>query len=1164
MTSAEQPATSNAPEPDASAFFNLSSSQLVSALLKALPSEELNDEQKLYARATLANIANTATGVLAAENSLKGLTHARKQRPASSITATYPYESALYDLIDKGDVEGVKRTTKRQTITTTAHPNFSRSRELAETSRQLTSLLEGLSKQDQDAIQNTGKLPDNLEQRQDIKEKLEELAGKLHPREKRSRRDELTETALDFVKTAMDAAGEQVRIIKKRKASIQDGKKDFTSLAQLEATAALFPEYNNWFADGDGKRTCHSWDAELAVPATKRATYEQYLKSLKTLPDNVNGVDIKEWVNKFTTAINQLQELENCAAERMVAFNELQEVAFKYANTTVDERTSALEEPSLKTQKASLAYKEQLKQTREILGQDMAKELKEKLGAALADIYKKPDSEQGKAKGVMEDLYMKLTAFGNYAVHIQRRENARLYNNVFLNIIDNDEEIRKLVTKELKTAHPTIKMLNLGGYLAAHPEVLTEAVEILANKIAGEPTIPAEETYTKFKTDELELDKSKLTTAERIKFLFYKLSQKIENTGNGNGHIEEGKADVLITPLQPRELELLDDLGYFNLARLHQEAFKGGFVMAEFGQPSDKVLKSGNDKRIKEEVIRTAKTDMLLQLTFAKAMGMPENLPIIPLYEEPDSLKYAPAAQEALQHPIIQNYLLKYIGVDGDNAHLAKEKAVKYVDDKGEKTPLTAYQYLKRFGYKDEELPDIENLKNTHVLEGPEDMEACSDNSKRAGIIGAELATQSVREKELERAKFTVTLDGQKYMIARPKYLGQGGSVARATESPLDTSQMTIQGEHTFSFTPLALAHKMYHYLLGRLYLTNEAARGTTPSDELKALASGAFANFGNRMGLTGENMTTAQKELMDDAIKLRMKSTRDDPRYNDFLAKYGEFVPNFSARADVKSGNPTFDTKRAIGVAGEEAGIFSNVIALSGIFEFSSKGSNKGNISGNSLDDIKRWKDSDYSLQHRLSAATMIANFVNLKEKWLRGGIEYKDQGETATLTKNGVEVPLAKLLEAYKDPNKTSLTVDGATFNAADLVMAQLTEHYQQLRKGLLAVYDKSSLIEIIPEEHRADVQMTKELYDEVLQKVRETEPKEGEKKSAARKLLEGAYHLIFESGQMLPWATLLTEKSLYKKNEPLPATAPSSTVVELKDLQHSIRESASEHLL
>ena len=90
-----------------------------------------------------------------------------------------------------------------------------------------------------------------------------------------------------------------------------------------------------------------------------------------------------------------------------------------------------------------------------------------------------------------------------------------------------------------------------------------------------------------------------------------------------------------------------------------------------------------------------------------------------------------------------------------------------------------------------------------------------------------------------------------------------------------------------------------------------------------------------------------------------------------------------------------------------------------------------------------------DPYIQHMLTAGALVANFVNLKEKWARGGIEYSENGDNITLTKKGAAVSLEVLQTAYdkkqteyKDPQT------GVVFDAADLVMAHLTEQFHRLK--------------------------------------------------------------------------------------------------------------------
>ena len=1110
--------------------FTLTPVQLAESLKKQVDTTEppLSPEQELYLDALLLNISNNAVAVLAEDASVRGTTKARLISPAHSLSRAGQHEPALYELIKEGRSEELSRLVEKQSITITSHPNFSRSRQLAKLSRELTEALSELSRDQQAFIQQHGALPDFAAGQQGIKTLLTEMKNELRPRKKRSRRDEVEETTLDFIPTAMNAASEQLAIIKQRAPQ----KLEFSNTRQLDAVAELLPEYNSWITDGDGKRTCHVYDTEYMIPAIKRKTYEQYRDLLKKLPEQLGEWNVKGLINKLSTDIAKLGEIEALTIKRMEAFNNLHEkfnnLHEKYEAQKGEGRDSSAVAAYL-TSRA--AYRTSREETQEICEQymrevtnsendeaikllhsDRAQEILNNLSTALTQVYEKKISLDDDRKQTAEDLYIKLKHFGNFAVHLQRRENAGQYLEIFKHLVDKLPVIREALVNKMAGSnavdeHEIVARME-------DPKFLSDAINTFAHDIIVE-------------------DKDSVVR-KAIQKEYDKLTEELE---------KNAKKGLSIRPLEADELLALDGLGHFTMAQYYPEAFKGGFVIAEFGQPGSDVLKRGDKREIAAEVKRIAVDDMKLQVALAHAMKTNKfdktAVKIIPLHEDPATLEHIPAAQALLRgnggdDSLIRGYLLETIGVSDNgkpSAAKAKAKARLVIGEDGALRPMTGYDEMKRLGVSDEELQQrglsAERLKQTRVLDGPDDMEACSDNSKRAGIIGAELAEWSVREKAIEGARHPVKIEGQEFIIRKPKYLGQGGAVARATDVPITSTQATWQGEHAASQTGKSLAHIAHHNLLGRLYLATSAARGQEEPGELIAMAS-TTPHVANRLGLPMRGLESSEAELMETAIKARISATRDDPRYDEFLNEYAEPAPNYSARPDSKkAGSKGFSEKRAIGVAAEEAGIFANVIALADIFSVVDKGSRKGEITHESLEDVKRWRSKDPALQHQLTAAALIANFVNLEKKWARGNIQLTQKNGQEWLTKNGQTVALDRLLDAYKNNQQEIQGFDGA-----DMVMAHLHQKFRTLEKGLLALGGKSKLIELFDEPHRATILATKDLYDRVLTRLQETA---GEK-SENRQLLEGIYYLIFEQGASQFPAPHLLEKPNTKSGRAL----------------------------
>jgi hypothetical protein len=347
----------------------------------------------------------------------------------------------------------------------------------------------------------------------------------------------------------------------------------------------------------------------------------------------------------------------------------------------------------------------------------------------------------------------------------------------------------------------------------------------------------------------------------------------------------------------------------------------------------------------------------------------------------------------------------------------------------------------------------------------------------------------------------------------------------------------------------------MYNFLLGRLYLTNEAARDTVPSDELLALAEQKPFHVGNKLGLPGYGADHHENAMLDKTIAQRIASTRDDPRYDEWMEKYGEEALNYSARPASKSGKG-FSKERAIGVAWKESGIFSNIMALSTMFSMGKIGEGVEEPSAAAVEKIKQWKKRDYSMQQRLTAGALICNYVNVKEKCALGGIEYSENDKGAFFTKGKATVPLNVLANAYenKQGKREDSYTDRATgveFNGADLVMAHLAQQYRLMKNGLLAVYPgaKKDLLELFDPAHRPDIAHTKALYDNILHRLHEMKSVREAEKPKDLELLKGAYALLFESGNGIFPLSALQEEGLHqealKRHPRVNAEQPQTTI-------------------
>lgn len=1060
-------------------FFTLTPEKFAKAIADNLP-ETLTPAQRLQAEVVLVTASSKA--LVIAEEKMRltgsgGLPARAVDSPLSSVTRTAMTERYLYEYVFAGNEAAVADIVQTQTFTSTAHPSFARTRDLKVASNQLVVKLAEFTLNQLQNISETGRL--SQEDTEDLSNVLSGVSSNLKVREnKRSRQGELQETVLDLIPVFIAADEEQLKIIKQR-----SGEK-FSNTAQLRAVSAMFPEFNNWFLDGDGKRTVHVFDAEYAIPAVKGETLEAYTGTLSEVAKRTNNRELLRVLEEISKRIELYEDLKQLASDRMDALNELHAAKNydPYDVGAVDRYNNALRE----AEATSLAYKEKLNselnglKVRHILMGDDTTALKDTLEKVLTAHYegkkKLPDDN---IVGVAESIYISMHHRGNYASKLQRRENARQYQDVLEYLVGNSREFEKTLCERMK-----IEQSNVQRALK-NPQRYLEAVNLVA-----ESAVSPEDSM-----------------GIRAAFLgSYK-----QVAGKLAGFDEAG--EYVVIALEDRELLTLDALGHFRMAHLYPEAFKAGFITAEYAQPDITILRTGDQKQIKEEVVRLAEADSLLQIAFACALGA-EKTKIIPLHEDPATMRYASEAKSnLLKNKVYQEYLQQFMGVQ--TIADAEQKCLRKLDADGKITAMMAYEVLAQEGISEKEMQkrglDIEMLKRTRVLIGLDDMQACSDNTKRAGAIGLELAELSVRETKLAFCANPLEIEGEAFVVISPKYYGQGGSMMRATGVPMDVTQATWQGEHLMWLTAEAIAFENSNRMFSRL-----AMRHGVETDEriLENAANTVSANISNKLGVPGHLPKTNERELLFGAMQEYIGDTRDNSRCDAYLKKYGISVPNWSARPDNKTESTSiFNPGRAIGVAGQMMRLMNNIISTEKIFDVGSKGAGKGEITEASAKEIREWLSKDGTLQQIMASGAFMANIVDPAKVWSSHGMALtKNEQGAATITdKNGNRVALEKLVEAfdkgvnsYKDPN-------GATFDAADLYLADLTCQHITLEKGLLAVYKKPSLIDLFEPEHQGAVAYYKELHERMIDLIDQYKGKKGLDADFAK----GIYYILFESG-------------------------------------------------
>ena len=319
----------------------------------------------------------------------------------------------------------------------------------------------------------------------------------------------------------------------------------------------------------------------------------------------------------------------------------------------------------------------------------------------------------------------------------------------------------------------------------------------------------------------------------------------------------------------------------------------------------------------------------------------------------------------------------------------------------------------------------------------------------------------------------------------------------------------TWQGEHLMWLTPEAIAFENSNRMFSRLSMRHGVE---TDQEILSHAATVVGANISNKLGVSGRLLKDNERELLFGAMQQYIEHTRDDTRCDAYLKKHGiPSVPNWSARADNKTESTSiFNPGRAIGTAAQMLRLMNNIISTGNVFDVGSKGAGKGEITEASAREIREWISKDAALQQIMASGAFMANIVDPAKVWLSHGSTFtkNEQGLATIADKNGNTVALEKLVEAF---DKGLNSYKGATFDAADLYLADLTRQHMTLEKGLLAVYNKKNLIDLFEPEHQGTVAYFKELHERMIDLIDQHKGK----KSLDADFAKGIYYILFESG-------------------------------------------------
>ncbi len=1096
--------------------------------------KDLNAGQKIFLKNWLFALSSYASEITEEKRRLGGGGLPVRTLPkAGSYVISGTAEREFYDRLLSGDpaVDKAKQQFSPQDTIYTTHPNFSQTRELANLTPEILKHFLGMSQESLEALGRNEESAKAVLSKQfadnGLGNDFAQALSYIKPRKGRSRADELDEAAVDLIPRVYEGITEEVSVILKR-ARMVDAKVGQTlSFDQVKKLSELTSDHSTWFTDGDGKRTSHAWDNNFAIPGIKAAAMDQFLQDLQKVKGRVShkqeiAESVDTLIEELETKKHIVESVRDSARGVMLALTKLQTYAENHGETPVrDEVEDERLQLRAAAQKAGKAYDMLMHQPETIEALttnysekvlNIAHTLKELEAKGEVSFQKMPSAFDDKTPLTTLDGLIIKAAKGDFPMKVERRENANQHKeamryflktlaNVGLNHSLDGMAIPGSKTGEKLTGEDFMNALR--ATTSKDEQKLRKVMEVV-DGLASRALTPGA------------LSDEEMTLVDKFKEI---LKNSYEATANNVAPKYHKSPDAIPLELPVNESVFLDDVAPFYISgKLYNDAFKR-VIIAEAGSPPNQMLSQGNLSNIRQEAILRDSNDVLTANIFKNLLG--SKVDVVPLYEDPDAILNTPAM---LSTKLANTAYHNSLGID-----MGKASEKSLVKTNGQE--MTAYEFLRSQGFSDNAMSmrkmDIAELKDALVYVGPHKMLANSDSAKRGTLASSTLNNITVVE-SYEAASRHLLADekGKKYLYVNQIYQGQGGSLARTTGTDSMVNTITEQGQHTTFTTGVYSAIKSVLRAVTRLASKTQAsetegkaeARITETGAQRVALETMALGNpYGFKLDV--ENMQQL-KEACLKAIRKRIAGTRDDilvpgtgkngdadnSRYEELLRKYGEdFIENYSARPASKGGKVNYVGIRAIGLAGKEFGIFSNIMGVSEMFEI-----DKGGKLTN-LNLMSKMYQGDPTVKHNLDAAAYTAclSSKTLPRVWEKGEVSMRvaDDG-SVHLTKKGVEVELAQLVGAYSE-GQTHFK----QFDAADLALANIHQQTLNFVNGLSQIRAAVAIgpskegnyapvqsfrvrdpIELIPEHLRPTVEHARGLADEMSKHFREFEAKEG----------------------------------------------------------------------
>jgi len=690
----------------------------------------MSEGERVYLSSWLLTLSGYITNATEEKRRLSGELPVRAWATAASVVRSYEVEHRLYRALLYGNItpEEAKVASNPDHVVYTVHPSFSGTRGLVNAQHDTIKQFLLLSSESMSSSESVVPAIASYAIIQELLSlALNEMRAKdgtnNFARTKRTRVDEIYEGFVDYIPRVVDSTIEEVAIMLRRARNVGIEVKSLLTIAQLDNLAAATSDHSSWIIDGDGKVTCRAWDHDVALTAARRSLAEKQLSllelvitDLKRASRDTSAADgIKEGLSD---RIRKLTELEKLAQKWMQATSNLQD--YKEANhhtqrgqdDSLIALVAAADEANAKYKKARQECRAELRHETSAELRDFASSLKHGDKSAIFSMFEsRLVTKEMSVLTNLDALYLSASK-GDFPIKLERRENAAQHKEVMREFLKL-EKVRDLLVGRLSSGE--LQEIDAEIYQAAttsNDDALLLILEHLAEIVQS--------------NDSGQVDQLKEHLLGLYKRIALAIAPQLPEK-------QSSLSRVRATPLEPVESLLIADLAHMSLVQLYPEAYRRT-VIAEAATPEHVVLQSFDRARIREEVVKRGKSDLLIAYLFKELMGAGQ-LQTVMLLEDPYTvLESDRLLSEMLKRP------LYYPALGLDLANL-QTHTMKILESDGTVRDMTAYELFQRNGMTDEILLsyrlDLDELKQARVYIGPAKMLANSDAAKRGTLAGS-------------------------------------------------------------------------------------------------------------------------------------------------------------------------------------------------------------------------------------------------------------------------------------------------------------------------------------------------------------------------------------------------------------------------------------------